>query len=180
MTISRPIQIFALVGLLAVVGLGATLALGRARTTSTPAAQTHAAATHAATTTRSASNPTVTVSPAPVAPAPAKPHVKLLPGVPSSIARALQKHRTVVVTLYAGGDSDRLALTEARAGASAAHTAFVGVDVLTAHDTAGLATFAGTLAEPATLVVSRPGRVVRLFTGVQDRLVVAQAAHDAR
>jgi hypothetical protein len=177
MTISRPIQIFALVGLLAVVGLGATLALGRARTTSTPA-QTQTATTQAASTTASdaaSNNPTVTVSSAP-----ATPHVKLLPGVPAAIAHALQTHRTVVVTLYEGGDSDRLALAEARAGASAAHTDFVGVNVLTARDTAAIASFAGTLAEPATLVVSRPGRVVRLFTGVQDRLVIAQAAHDAR
>jgi hypothetical protein len=74
MTISRPIQIFALVALLAAGGLGATLMLNRshsAATSSPPAAAaTHAAktqgvATHAAATTAPPAAPALTVSPKP-------------------------------------------------------------------------------------------------------------------
>lgn len=184
MTISGPIRIFALVGVLAVAGLGvALLNLGRAHSSdsaATTAATTHAATTHAAATHATTTAPAATTPAAPVKPKPVKPKVQLVPGLPSQVAKALQAHRTVVVTLFAGGGSDPKALAEARAGARDAHTHFLAVNVLRARNASTIASFAGGLVEPSTLVVKRPGKVVTRLDGVQDRQVVAQAAHDAR
>jgi hypothetical protein len=180
MTISNPIRVLALVGVLAVLGLGVALFnISRSHSSAGPAAT--AVTTHTAVTTTAAA-PAAKPAAAPavaVAAKPAKPAVQLLPGLPSPVANALRRHKTVVVALYAHGGSDSAALTEIRAGAAEAHTSFVGLDVLKARQSAAVAGFAGGLASPATLVVSRPGTIVKRLDGYQDREVVAQAAADA-
>jgi hypothetical protein len=177
-TIGNPVRTLALVGVLAVLGLGiAVFNLSRHGSSSSSSSATPATATtHAAATA-----PTETVAAKPVAkPKPAKPSVHLLPGLPSQVAKALRAHKTAVVTLYAGGGSDPKALAEARAGARDAHAHFLAVNVLKARNAAAIAAFAGGLTEPSTLVVARPGKIVTRLDGVQDRQVVAQAAADAR
>jgi hypothetical protein len=182
MTISNPLRVLALVGVLAVLGLGiALLNISRSHSSSAPAATT--AVTHAAVTTTAATaaaKPAAATPPAAAPAKPVKPAVQLLPGLPAPVANALRKHRTVVVALYAHGAGDSAALTEVRAGAADAHTNFVGLDVLKARQAAAIAGFADGLAAPATLVVSRPGTIVKRLDGYQDRQVVAQAAADAR
>ena len=70
MTISGPIQIFALVGLLAVAGLGvALLNLGRANSSALDGGDDAAAATHAAATTAPAVTASTPAATTPAAPA---------------------------------------------------------------------------------------------------------------
>jgi hypothetical protein len=171
-TISNPVRALALVGVLAVLGLGIAL-FNVSRHSSSPAAPVAVTTPPAATTT------TAAVAPKPAA-KPAKPKVELLPGLPAQVAKALRASKTAVVTLYTGGGSDAAAVAEARAGAHAAHTYFVRVNVLHARNAADLAAFAGSPAAPLTLVVRRPGKIVGSLAGVQDRQVVEQAARDAR
>jgi hypothetical protein len=109
-----------------------------------------------------------------------KPVVKLLPSLPAPIRYALLRHRTAVVTLHGAGGVDAAAAAEARAGASLAHTAFVSLDVRKDRWAGPIADFNSSAADPAVLVVRRPGVVVRQLDGYQDRQIVAQAAHDAR
>lgn len=195
MTVSVPIRIFALVGLLAAAGLAVwMLDLNRAHSSSSPSPATTAAATHASATHAAAAPATTTAAAAPTHPAAhaatptkpapvakrAKPRVQLLAGLPAPVAKALRKRPVVVVALYARGGSDSSALSEARAGAAAAHAPFLAIDVLRSKANAPLAQLAGGLAEPATLVVRRPGKVVQRLDGHQDRQVVAQAVSDAR
>jgi hypothetical protein len=110
----------------------------------------------------------------------AKPVVKLRPGLPAPIRYALLRHRTIVVALYGNGAVDAGAATEARAGASLAHSGFVGLDIRKDRWAGPIADFNSSAADPAVLVVRRPGVVVRQLDGYQDRQIVAQAAHDAR
>ena len=110
----------------------------------------------------------------------AAPLVKLNPGLPAPIRYALLRHRSVVVVLHGAGGVDATAAAEARAGASLARTSFISLDVRRARYATSMAAFADSIADPAVLVVRRPGVVVKRFEGFHDRQVVAQAAHDAR
>lgn len=197
MTVGMPVRIFALIGVLAAAGLAvAMLNLNRLHSSSSAPTSavarpstTAAPSTSAAHGTRAPAKPATHAAKAkptahaaetkPAAKAKPAPHVALEPGLPAKVAHALRAHRLVVVTLYAPGGSDAATLSEARAGAAAAHAPFVAIDVLRSN-AAAVAALAGTVDDPATLVVRRPGKVVQRFGGRQDRKVVAQAVANAR
>jgi len=102
-------------------------------------------------------------------------------GMPVAVARALQKHSVVVVSLYSPqAGLDKLATAEARAGAAASGVGFVAVDVF--HQRAGIPVLRklGIVDTPAVLVVTRRRAVTAELKGFVDRNVVAQAVSDAR
>jgi hypothetical protein len=158
MTISPPIKILALIGVIAVVAFGAsTLLLGHPSTpTRTSTAQAHSGrivhhvppktVTHATTTKpKLAAKPKLhgtTAKPAKVAtkthakPAakPAKPAARgnlVYEDLPAPLQWQLAQHKVVVVTLYnPNADVDAIAVAEAHAGAVAASAGFLLVNVL--------------------------------------------------
>lgn len=172
-TLSPPIRILAIVGVLAAVGLGILLfAHNRSASSSSssavPSVDASKPATHPAT------------SPSTSKPA-AKPKIVLLPGLPPSIAHALRSSKVVVVALYAHGvKGDMAAVAQARAGAKSAHAGFAKLNVVDEKTARTLSKFAGTTtAPPAVLVVKRPGKIVNQFPGHADSEIVAQAALNA-
>lgn len=164
MTLSTPIKVVALAGLVCILALGGLLALAAAR---------HRAATARVT-------PVVTRRPAPT-PKPAAPKLVLLPGLPAPVHRALETSREAVVVLYAphiAGDADTVAA--ARQGARAVGVPFVALDVSREAIAVRTAAWRPGVADPAVLVVRRPGAVVTELDGWSDAAMVAQAAANAR
>ena len=106
--------------------------------------------------------------------------VVLLPGLPPQVAHALRYSRVAVVTLYVGqAPADHASVTAARTGARSTGAGFVAVNVGTDKAAGTIASFAGPLSSPSTLVVRRPGKIVTQLSGPVDAAVVAQAAHNA-
>ena len=102
-------------------------------------------------------------------------------GMPVAVARALQKHSVVVVSLSSPrSDLDKLSSAEARAGAAASDAGFVSINVF--HQRAGIPLLhkLGIVDTPAVLVVTRRHAVTAELKGFVDRNVVAQAVSDAR
>jgi hypothetical protein len=102
-------------------------------------------------------------------------------GMPVAVARALQKHSVVVVSLSSPrSDLDKLASAEARAGAAASDAGYVSINVF--HQRAGIPLLQklGMVDTPAVLVVTRRRAVTAELKGFVDRNVVAQAVSDAR
>jgi hypothetical protein len=142
---------------------------------------------HTSTPTTASSTP---VSTTPTSTTPSKTHThtatpparKLAThGMPVAVARALQKHSVVVVSLSSPrSDLDKLASAEARAGAAASHVGFVSINVF--HQRAGIPLLhkLGIVDTPAVLVVTRRHSVTAELKGFVDRNVVAQAVSDAR
>jgi hypothetical protein len=101
-------------------------------------------------------------------------------GLPSVLARALRRHRVVVVSLYASDAAlDGLARAESRAGAADAGAGFVAVNVLDRKRSEPIVLTTGVVEAPGTLVFRRPGKLVAHIAGFADRLTVAQAAANA-
>jgi hypothetical protein len=142
---------------------------------------------HSSTPTTASSTP---VSTTPTSTTPSKTHThtatpparKLAThGMPVAVARALQKHSVVVVSLSSPrSDLDNLASAEARAGAAASNAGFVSINVF--HQRAGIPLLQklGMVDTPAVLVVTRRHAVTAELKGFVDRNVVAQAVSDAR
>jgi hypothetical protein len=175
-TLSPPIRILALVGVLAAAALGILLFThSRSSSDGSSSATPPAGASHSGSATQT---PAVPVKPAAVKPA--KPKVVLLPGLPSPVAHALRSSKVVVVALYAhGGTGDAAAVAQALTGAHAAHSGFVAVNVANEKVARAVSSFVGTTtAPPAVLVVKRPGKIVNQF-GYADSEIVAQAAANA-
>ena len=171
MTISPPIRILALVGVLAAVGLGILLfahnrSASSSSSPSVPSVDATKPATHPVTAAAKPAH---------------KPKIVLLPGVPAPVAHALQSSKVVVVALYAHGvTGDKATVEQARAGAKSAHAGFAAVNIVNEKIARTVGKFAGTTtAPPAVLVVKRPGRIVNQFNGYQDSEIVAQAALNA-
>jgi hypothetical protein len=171
-TISPPIRILAVVGVLAAIGLGAFLFLGNRSSSSS---------SHSSTPAPDASIERATAPAAVHGAVATTPKLVLLPGLPVSVSRALHHSKVVVVSVYTtGAAGDGAAVAEARKGAKAVHAGFVKVNVASEKLARGLGEFAGTsTAPPTVLVVKRPGNVVNRFDGFTDQQIVAQAAHDA-
>ena len=147
---------------------------------------------HSTTSPRTASS--TPVSTTPTASTPSKTHSKThthtatpparklaTHGMPVAIARALQKHSVVVVSLSSPrSDLDKLASAEARAGAASSDAGFVSINVF--HQRAGIPLLQklGMVDTPAVLVVARRHAVTAELKGFVDRSVVAQAVTDAR
>lgn len=159
-TLSLPVRIVALVGLLCALALGGFLALSASRHhTETPSV---APVVHHAPTPR---------------PAPPKPALHLDPRLPAPLHRALEHSRTVVAVLYAPHvAADSPVLAAARHGARDARVGFAALDVSRNAVASKLATWLPDAADPAVLVVRRPGNVVTELDGWSDRTMVAQAA----
>ena len=196
-TLSPPVRIAALLGVLAAVILGGGMTmLGHngssvatphvikhhpfgpgaktAKTSTTPAS---ASKKHAAAKTK-----TATVAP-PVRTAPKRPSpvtAALAAGLPAPVAAALGQHSTVVVALYNPySEVDGIAFAEARAGASLAGVGFVPLNVLSKPQVGKLTETLGLLPDPGLLVYVRPGRLAVKISGFVDKETVAQAAQNA-
>jgi hypothetical protein len=178
-TLSPPIRILGIVGILAAAALGLLLFMqSRSSHTATATPLSTAGKLHSSTSTPALHG---TVSrPSTHAATPAAPRIVLLPGLPGPVAHALRYSKVVVVSLYAAGAvGDRAALAQARLGAASAHAGFAAVNVLNERTAVGLDKFAGATSSPAVLVVRRPGRIVNRFQGYADSGLVAQAAQNA-
>lgn len=126
-----------------------------------------------------AAKPKATAKPKPK-PRVVVPRVKLNPGLPSSVAAALQARKVAVIVLYSPRAAvDDIIVKEARAGAGAVGAAFVPLNVLDERQARPMTTMLGLLEDPTVLVFRRPGDVVMRFDGFADRETVAQAAQNA-
>lgn len=174
-------RLLALVALLALAGLGYWLVVPRNHSTTSQSPVTTPVTTPASTTpTRTAAAPATTPSVTPAKPV-TRPAKLATHGLPIMVAKALQKHRVVVVALYAPGAAlDQLARAESQAGAKAKGAGFVSLDVLRQKQGSPILHKLGVVDTPVVLVISRPARVYAKFPGVPDRTVVEQAVADAR
>lgn len=199
--VSRPIQILALVLVIAGVGGVASLQLLGKSSGGTPVstlsvaqvrARAHAAAHHAATpkpAAHRAAKPTPTRNPTPKpkptpTPTPAPVPAVAANGLPLLLAEALKAHRIVVVSVFdPQSQTDAVSYAEARAGAAEAGAGFLGVSVLD-DSVAGPLTSAlpggGLLPDPGVLVYRAPGTLVERLDGFGDRDSVAQLAVSGR
>jgi len=101
-------------------------------------------------------------------------------GLPESVAQALGRSKTVVVSLYDPySQVDGTSFAEAKAGAGLAGVAFVGLNVLSQRDVGKLTEHLGLLPDPGVLVYVRPGALAAKLTGFSDKETVAQAARNA-
>jgi hypothetical protein len=176
-SLSPPVRIFALVGIIAATALGAFFFLF-----ARPSASEESTPT---TTPQTQTTPARTPSkPKAHAAKPASRQRALAgrtrTGYPAKVDRALRHNRVVVVALYMPGSSvDRLVLEEARSGAVQAHAAYVPLRATNERAASQLVAKTGVLPQPAVLVLRRPGTVVASL-GVTDRATVAQAVASAR
>lgn len=178
LTVGRPIQLLALVGLLAALFGGAALTLKHHSPSAAPPIVERAA--KLSHKTRAAAAKPVThraVRPKPASQAPA---LVAANGLPMPLVNALRKHRIVVVSLVdPQSGTDAVSFAEARAGAAAAHVGFLGVSVLDANVAGPLTALlpgGGLLPDPGLLIYRRPGSLVQRINGFADRDSVAQAA----
>jgi hypothetical protein len=187
-TLSPPIRIFAFVGVLAAVGIAASLfLLGRSagETEWTPSqarpAQTETQPrVNTVTQTKPAARP-VTAEPA-RKPAVAKPRKRVLPaeGFPLPVRRALRANRVAVVVVYTPGASvDAFVRAEARAAAKTSRAGLVSMSGLSERLVRPLVAKTGVLPNPAVVVVKRSG-VVAATLGVTDRQTITQTVAQAK
>jgi hypothetical protein len=198
LTVSPQIRIVAIVGLIAALGLGASLFMlsGHSTKTETQSATTTAVRRHA--------------PPAKPATTPAKPHVTkprvatkhvakpvrhhatkpakfhgnpVYAQLPAPLQWELAHHKVVVVSLYnPSSDTDAISVAEAHAGAVSAGAGFLLVNVLdnrVAGILTGLRSDGSLLPDPGVLVYRAPGDVAIELDGFNDRDAVEQAARNA-
>jgi hypothetical protein len=201
MTISPQMRIVALVGLVAAVGLGASMMLfskGGSKT------ETLALTTRALVTTPSKPHVRPTKTPVKAhprtrahvhAPVATRHHAKsaakahkpavfrgnpVYANLPSALQWQLAHHKVVVVSVYnPSSDVDSISVAEAHQGAVDAKVGFLLVSVLD-NKVAGLLTAllpgGGLLPDPGVLVYRAPGDIALRLDGFNDRSTVAQAA----
>jgi hypothetical protein len=101
-------------------------------------------------------------------------------GLPESLAQALGRSKTVVVSLYDPySQVDGTSFAEAKAGAALAGVGFAPLNVLSQRDVGKLTEQLGLLPDPGVLVYVRPGMLAAKITGFADKETVAQAARNA-
>jgi hypothetical protein len=203
LTISRPVRIFALVALIAMVG-GMALLMMKPKSNPAPVvvsrdataaptkivpklpSESASAFSHAkppVITSTKPANAQATQAPAKTAtvakPKP-KPALVAANGLPMTIMSALRTHAIVVVAVFdPQSRTDAISYAEARAGAAAAGAGFVGISLLDSVVAGALTTAqpaGGLLPSPGVLVYRRPGVLVYRIDGFADRDTVAQAA----
>lgn len=195
-TVSAPVKIFALAGVLAAVVLGggmmllgggveaepAAIVLPK-KATAVPALPTKPAAKPKPAAAKPKPKP-VAAKPKPVQ-KPAKPvRAPLIAanGLPYRVVSTLRRENVVVLALWgSGGKIDRLALDEAAAGAAAAGVGFVPLNVLQSNREAEALTLklGVVLRAPTVLFFTGSGDLALRLDGFRDRETVAQAALDA-
>jgi hypothetical protein len=192
LTLSPPVKIAALLGILGALLLGGSMMmLGRGETSE---AMPHAINPHpfgakkkpAATApakTPVAAKPKPAATPPAVRKAPERPSpvlAALKAGLPLPIARALGQHTVVVVSLYNPySQVDGISFAEARAGAQLADVGFVPLNVLSQAQVGKLTEQLGLLPNPGLLIYARPSTLAAKISGFADKETVAQAAHNA-
>jgi hypothetical protein len=193
-TVSAPVKIFALVGVLAAVVLGGGMMFLGGGVEAEPAAivlPKQAAALPATPAKPVAKPKPAAAKPKPAAAKPkpvqkpAKP--KRAPliaanGLPYRVVSTLRRENVVVLALWgSGGKIDRLALDEAAAGAAAAGVGFVPLNVLQSNREAEALTLklGVVLRAPTVLFFTGSGDLALRLDGFRDRETVAQAALDA-
>lgn len=93
----------------------------------------------------------------------------------------LLKYRVVVVVFYSPESAlDGTAVLEARAAALTTNAGFVPVDVTDEKQVAAIAVGYEVVGSPTVLVISRGPKLRSEFTGIVDRVTVAQAVTNAR
>jgi hypothetical protein len=208
LSVSAPIRVIALVGLLFAVVFGGAMkfmgggsdsassvvpsrnpAVIRARSVASaasvqaknPTAPT-AAQTQPASTTQTPAATQTTTPARPVQPTRAAKRLSagLAAGLPLPLAHALAADPKVVVAIYNPNSGvDGIAFAEARAGAALAGAGFVGLNVLSQAQIGKLTQQLGLLPDPAVLVFTRPAKVAVQLNGFADKETVAQAAYNA-
>lgn len=209
MTISPPIKILALIGLIAVVALGASTMLfghssstartstaqphsGRRvhhvtvppRTTAPATSKPHVAAKAHATAVKPAKAATKTHAKPATKPAKPAPRGNLVyADLPAQLQSQLARHKVVVVSVYnPSSDVDAISVAEAHAGAVDANSGFLLVNVLDnklAGPLTALLPGGGLLPDPGVLVYRAPGDIMVRLDGFADRTTVAQAVTNA-
>ncbi|HEY4411658.1 MAG TPA: hypothetical protein VGN06_01560 [Gaiellaceae bacterium] len=196
LTVSRPIQIFALVAVIAAVGGMAMLVMKPKHAAAPPVVATKPVVTPKVATTvaskpvgsRATATPastakkgSVAATTAPTVIPPRKPvSVVGANGLPVMINSALKKHDIVIVSVFdPQSPTDAISYEEAKAGASDARVGFVGISLLDNPVAAALTSAlpgGGLLPSPGVLIYRRPGKLVQRMDGFTDRGVVAEAA----
>jgi hypothetical protein len=198
LTVSPQIRIVAIVGLIAALGLGASMFMlgGHSSKTSTQSATTTAVRRHAPparpVTTPAKSHVTkprtatkhVAKTAHRHATKPAKFHGNpVYAQLPQALQWELAHHKVVVVSLYnPSSNTDAISVAEAHAGAVEAGAGFLLVNVLdnsVAGILTGLRPDGSLLPDPGVLVYRAPGDVAIELDGFNDRDSVAQAAKNA-
>jgi hypothetical protein len=169
---TRQIRLVAVLLLVVVAGGGFLVVTKHKSTTQTTASSTPSRTTHATTTPTPSKTHTHSATPV----------VKLhTHGLPVPIARALQKHSVVVVTVTTPrGDDQALTRNEAQVGAATAGAGYVSINAFNQRPGTAILRKLGVVDTPEILVVTRPGTIRSQFKGFVDRDVVAQAVADAR
>jgi hypothetical protein len=200
LTLSPPVRIAALLGLLAAVLIGGGMTVlgrgGDSVPTTSHKIQHHPFGGSAkaakpvsakpATTPKKASAAKATAAVKPTQPAKKAPvnssvvTAALKAGLPLPLARALGQHNVVVVSLYNPySEVDGIAFAEARAGAQLAGSGFAPLNVLSKPEVGKLTELLGLLPDPGVLVYVRPGTLVIKLSGFADKETVAQAVQNA-
>jgi len=204
LTVSPQIRLVAIVGLIAALGLGASMFMlgGHSSKTNTQSATTTVARRHAPpakpTTTPATSH--VTKPHTSTKPRTATKHVAktahrhaakppkfrgnpVYAQLPPALQWQLAHHKVVVVSLYnPSSETDGISVAEAHAGAVDAGAGFLLVNVLdnkVAGILTGLRSDGSLLPDPGVLVYRAPGDVAIELDGFNDRDAVAQAAKNA-
>jgi hypothetical protein len=204
LSVSQPIKILALVGVLAIAALGATtMLLGHSHPSTSTQEPTQIHRRHVATTKTAApaaqhthAKPAHAKSVKPTTKAPAAAHTRAKPvapkrhgnlvyaDLPAPLQWQLALHKVVVVSLYdPNADVDAISVAEAHAGAIDAGAGFLLVSVLD-NKVAGILTAllpgGGLLPAPGVLVYRAPGELMVRLDGFVDRDSVAQAVTNAQ
>jgi hypothetical protein len=171
-TVSRPVQIFAVLGVVGALGFAVLNLMGSGDASS--AAEPLVPMTTPAT-------PSTPSTPAPTRPAARRPSVtETRSGFPAPVDSALRQKKVVVVAVYMPRASvDLVVRAEAQAAAARAGAGFVALRATNERVMRPLVARVGMLSDPAVLVVRRPGVVVARL-GVTDRGTIAQAVAQAR
>ena len=174
-TISPPIRVFALLGLLAATALGAFFFLVGRTTEDGGQAVPRTPATKPAPEAK----PRETTTPAPQKP---KPTVtfRTRTGLPLPIERLLGRHRVVVVAVYLpGAGVDAVVRKEAQAAARMTGAGYVSLSALSERLARPLVAKPGVLPDPAVVLVKRRGVIAAIWS-VTDRETIAQAVLQAK
>lgn len=198
-TVSTPVKLFALVGVLAAAVLGGGMMLLGGGVAAEPAAVVEptpaallpkpkpAAKPKPAPEAKPAAETKPAPRPAPKPKTAAKPTAKPVRlvaanGLPMRLVSALRREDVVVLALWgSGGKIDQLALDEAAAGAAASGAGFVPLNVLQSSKEAEALTLklGVVLRAPTVLFFTGSGDLALRLDGFRDRETVAQAALDA-
>jgi len=190
LSVSPPVRIVALLGLVAAVALGGGfMLLGRGAGSTEPAPvvikhHPFGPGAKKVAATKPAAKTAVAPTPAPKVHRIVKPAAEvaaLAAGLPARVAHALGRAPVVVVELTdPQSEVDAIAYAEAGAGAALAGVPFVPLNVLSQRDVGKLTEqFGSTLPEPGLLIYTRPAHLAVRIDGFVDKETVAQAALNA-